>query len=165
MIAGRRALASSRTRIIICSLISDSLSLRTSPTSAIVLVAASRQGCYLRLIACFPGEGRARRTLHSLSGPSCFVSKLDRSLEPLSSTPSSSSPSTSSSVCLFFRGGLGVGGKPTCGELVRSTHRVLSPFISSQRFPFEAFRVNRGSLWGWQQLMALSSPLYIIRLC
>ena len=59
--------------------------------------------------------------------------------------------------CLFFRGGL--------GELVRSTHRVPSPFISSQRFPFETFRVNHGILWGWQQLMALSSPLCIIRLC
>ena len=63
-----------------------------------------------------------------------------RSLVPLSSTPSSSSPSSSSSVCLFFRGGLGVGEKPTCGKLVRSSHRVPSPFISSQRFPFETFR-------------------------
>ena len=35
--------------------------------------------------------------------------------------------------CLFVfsRGGLGVGEKPTRGELVRSTHRVPSPFISS----------------------------------
>ena len=62
-----------------------------------------------------------------------------RSLVSLSSTPSSSSPSSSSSVCLFFRGGLGVGEKPTCGELVWSTHRVPSPVISSQRFPFETF--------------------------
>ena len=30
-----------------------------------------------RLIACCPGKGRARRTLRSSSGPSCFVSKLD----------------------------------------------------------------------------------------
>ena len=71
----------------------------------------------------------------------------------------------SSSVCLFFCGELGVGEKPTRGELVRSTHRVPSPFISSQRFPFETFRVNRGILWGWLKLMALSSPLCIIRLC
>ena len=40
----------------------------------------------------------------------------------------------------FSRGGLGVGEKPARGELVRSTHRVPSPFISSQRFPFETFR-------------------------
>ena len=33
-----------------------------------------------------------------------------------------------------------VGEKPTRGELVRSTHRAPSPFISSQRFPFESFR-------------------------
>ena len=59
-----------------------------------------------------------------------------------------------------------VGEEPTRGELVRSTHRVPSPFISSQRFPFETFRVSHGILWGWQQqLMALSSPLCIIRLC
>ena len=62
-----------------------------------------------------------------------------RSLVPLSSTPSSSSPSSSSIVCLFFRGGLGVGEKPTCGELVRSTHRVPSPFISSYDFPSKPF--------------------------
>ena len=37
-------------------------------------------------------------------------------------------------VC-FSRGGLGVGEKPTRGELVRSTHRVPSPFISSYDFP------------------------------
>ena len=41
---------------------------------------------------------------------------------------------------VFFRGGLGVGEKPTCGELVQSTHRVPSHFISSQRFLFETFR-------------------------
>ena len=46
--------------------------------------------------------------------------------------------------CLFvFCGELGVEGKPTRGELVRSTHRVPSPFISSQRFPFETFRVSQ----------------------
>ena len=42
-------------------------------------------------------------------------------------------------VC-FFRGGLGVGEKPACGELVRSTHRVPSHFISSERFLFETSR-------------------------
>ena len=64
----------------------------------------------------------------------------------LSSVPFSSSPSSSSSVCLFSCGGLGVGEKPTRGELVRSTHRVPSPFISSQRFPFETFQVNQHSM-------------------
>ena len=64
---------------------------------------------------------------------------------PLSSAPSSSSPSSSSIVC-FSRGGLGVGEKPTRGELVRSTHRVPSPSISSQRFPFETFRVSQHSM-------------------
>ena len=44
---------------------------------------------------------------------------------------------------LFFCGELGVGEKPTRGELVRSTHRVPSPFISSQRSPFETFRVSQ----------------------
>ena len=65
---------------------------------------------------------------------------------PLSSVPFSSSPSSSSIVCLFSCGGLGVGEKPTRGELVRSTNRVPSPFISSQRFPFETFRVIRNSM-------------------
>ena len=53
---------------------------------------------------------------------------------------------SSSSVCLFYCGGLGVGEKPTRGELVRTTHRVPSPFISSQRFPFETFRVSQHSM-------------------
>ena len=48
-------------------------------------------------------------------------------------------------VC-FSCGGLGVGEKPTRGELARSTHRVPSPFISSQRFPFETFRVSQHSM-------------------
>ena len=38
-------------------------------------------------------------------------------------------------------------------------------FISFRRFPFETFRVIHGILWGWQQLIALSSPLCIVRLC
>ena len=43
--------------------------------------------------------------------------------------------------CLFVfsRGGLGVGEKPTRGELVRSTHRVPSPFISSYDFSLKPF--------------------------
>ena len=41
--------------------------------------------------------------------------------------------------CLFFCGGLDVGEKPTRGELVRSTHRVPSPFISSYDFPSRPF--------------------------
>ena len=48
-------------------------------------------------------------------------------------------------VC-FSRGGLGVGEKPTRGGLVQSTHRVPSPIISSQRFPFETFRVSQHSM-------------------
>ena len=44
--------------------------------SAIVMAAASRQGCCLRLIACCQGEGRARRTLHSSSGPTSVVFNL-----------------------------------------------------------------------------------------
>ena len=38
-----------------------------------------------------------------------------------------------------FRGGLGVGERPTCGELVRSTHRVASHFISSYDFSSKPF--------------------------
>ena len=34
-------------------------------------------------------------------------------------------------LCSFFCGGYGTGEKPARGELVRSTHRVPSPFISS----------------------------------
>ena len=69
--------------------------------------------------------------------------------------------------CLFFRGGLGVVEKPTRGELVRSTHRVPSPFIFLLPFIFETF-LARCDIYGvgnglW--LMALSSPLCIIRLC
>ena len=69
-----------------------------------------------------------------------------RSFVPLSSTSSSSSPSSSSSVCLFFCGGLGVGEKPARCELVRGTHRVPSPLISSQRFSFETVRVSQHSM-------------------
>ena len=54
--------------------------------------------------------------------------------------------------------------KPTRGELVRSTHRVPSPFISSQRFPFETFRVSQNSM-GLATAYGPSSPLCIIRLC
>ena len=51
--------------------------LKTSrPLTAFVLVTASRQGCYLRLIACCPGERRAGRTLHSSSGPTSVVFNL-----------------------------------------------------------------------------------------
>ena len=65
-----------------------------------------------------------------------FLRFQTRSLVSLSNTPSSSSPSSSSCVCLFFRGGLGAGEGPTRGELVRSTHRIPSPFISSYDFSF-----------------------------
>ena len=47
---------------------------------------------------------------------------------------------------VFFCGGLGVGEKPTRGELVQSTHQVPSPFIFSQRFPFEILRVSQNSM-------------------
>ena len=46
----------------------------------------------------------------------------------------------------FFPREIDVGEKPTRGELVRSTHRVPSPFISSQRFPFETVRVSQHSM-------------------
>ena len=44
--------------------------------------------------------------------------------------------------CLFYcfsRGGLGIGEKPTRGELVRSTHRAPSPYISSHDFSLKPF--------------------------
>ena len=41
-------------------------------------------------------------------------------------------------VC-FSLGGLGVGEKPARGELVRSTHRVPSPFIFSYDFSLKPF--------------------------
>ena len=123
-----------------------------------------REGCYLRLIACRPGEGRTGRTLRSSSGPTSVFFSLVYGRPYPAYRLQAPLPPLSLFVC-FSRGGLGVGEKPTRGELVRSTHRVPSPFISSQRFPFEAFRVNHGILWGLQQLMALSSPLCIIRLC
>ena len=91
----------------------------------------------------FWGAHPAHVSLFEWSKLLCFQT---RSLVSLSSTPSSSSPSSSSSVFLFFCGGLGVGEKPTRGELVRSTHRVPSPFISSQRFPFETVRVSQHSM-------------------
>ena len=108
----------------------------------IVLVTASRQGCYLRLIACCPGEGRAGRTLRSSSGPTSVVFNLVYG-RPYPAHRLQALPSSSSSV-FFFSGGLGVGEKPVRGELVESTNRVPSPFISSQRFPFETFRVRYG---------------------
>ena len=80
-----------------------------------------------------------RRRAHQAHAPLRFQT---RSFVPLSSTSSSGSPSSSSSVCLFFCGGLGVGEKPARCELVWSTYRVPSPFISSQRSPFETFRVS-----------------------
>ena len=143
-IAGRRAVASSRTRIVLASLISDT-SFGTSPT----FCHRPGRGFEARLL---PSSHRMlpRRRACQAHAPLFEWTKLlrfqTRSLVPLSSTPSSSSPSSSSSVCLFFCGGLGVGEKPTRGELVRSTHRVPSPFISSQRFPFEIFRVSQHSM-------------------
>ena len=128
-IAGRRAVASSRTRIALASLISDT-SFGTSPT----FCHRPGRGFEARLL---PSSHRMlpRRRAYQAHAPIFEWTKLlrfqTRSLVPLSSTPSSSSPSSSSSVCLFFCGGLGVGEKPTRGELVRSTHRVPSPFISS----------------------------------
>ena len=144
--------------------IPDTLLKTPRSLTAIVLVTASRQGCYLRLIACYPGEGRTGRTPRSSSGPTSVVFNLVYGRLYPAHRLQALLPPLPVFVC-FSRGGLGVGEKSTRGELVRSTHRVPSPFISSQRFPFETFRVNHGIRWGWQQLMALSSPLCIIRLC
>ena len=41
--------------------------------------------------------------------------------------------------CLFFRGGFGEVEKPTCDELVRSTHRAPLPFISFYDFSLKPF--------------------------
>ena len=46
------------------------------PLTAIFLVKALRQGSYLRLIECFPGEGCAGRTVRSSSGPTSVVFNL-----------------------------------------------------------------------------------------
>ena len=75
-ISGKRTVASSRTKKCHHSP-TPAISLGTSSASTIFLAAASRQGCCLRLIACFPGEGLTRRTPRSSSGSSCFVSTLD----------------------------------------------------------------------------------------
>ena len=83
-----------------------------------------------------PGEGRARRTLRSPSGPGCFVSELDHLCLYQAHRPRALLLPL---PFFFFRGGLGVGGKPTRGELVRSTHRVLSPFISTCDFSLKPF--------------------------
>ena len=115
------------------------------PLTAIVLVTASRQGRYLRLIACCPGEGRAGCTLRSSSGPTSVVFNLVNGRPYPAHPPQAPLPPLPVLVC-FSRGGLGVGEEPTRGELVRSTHRVPSPFISSQRFPFEIFRVSQNSM-------------------
>ena len=137
-IAERRAVASSRTRIILASLISRHLLRDVSS-----LCHRPGRGFETRLL---PSSHRMlpRRRACQAHAPLFEWTKLlrfqTRFLVPLSRTPSSSSPSFSSSVCLFSRGGLGVGEKPTCSELVRGTHRVPSPFISSQRYTFETFR-------------------------
>jgi hypothetical protein len=95
-----------------------------------------------------------RRRAHQAHAPLFEWTKLlrfqTRSFVPLSSTSSSSSSSSSSSVCLFFCGGLGVGEERTRFELVRSTHRVPSPFISSNDFPSRPF----GEPWNSMGLAA-----------
>ena len=142
-IAGRKTLVSSRNIIVLgdTSLagVPTHLLKIFRPLTAIVLVTASRQGCCLRLIACFPGEGRTGRTHRSSSGPTSDVFKLVYGRPCPAHRLQALLPPLPVFVC-FFCGGLGVGEKPTRGELVRSTHRVPSPFISSQRFPFEIFR-------------------------
>ena len=99
-----------------------------------------------------------RRRAHQAHAPLFEWTKLlrfqTRSFVPLSSTSSSSSPSSSSSVCLFFCGGLGVGEKPARCELVRSTYRVPSPFISSNDFPSRPF----GEPWNSMGLAAAYGP-------
>ena len=64
-------------------------------------------------------------------------------------------------VC-FVRGGLDAGEKPTRGELVRSTHRVPSPFISSYDFPSRPFGEPRHSM-GLAAAYGPFKPLCIIR--
>ena len=86
---------------------------------------------------------RAHAPLFEWTNVGCLQPCLRASL---SSVPSSSFPSSSSSVCLFFCGGLGVGEKPTRSELVRRTHRVPSPFISSHDFPSRPFGEPRNSM-------------------
>ena len=98
------------------------------PLTAIVLITALRHGCYLCLIACCPGEGRTGRTPRSSSGPTPFVFN-----------PGHGRPFPPLPLSVFFRGGLGVGEKPACGELVRSTHRVPSHFISSCDYSLKPF--------------------------
>ena len=143
-IAGRRAVASSRTRIVLVSLIFPETLLKTSrPLTAIILVTASRQGCcYLRLIAYCPGEGRTGRTS---SGPTSVVFNLFSGRLYPAHRLQAPLPPLQLSVC-FSCGELGVGEKPTRGELVRSRHRVPSSFISSQRFSFETLRVSQHSM-------------------
>ena len=124
------------------------------PLAAIVLITASRQGHCLRLIACFPGEGRTGCTLRSSSGPTSFVFNLVHLRAPLPPLPVF--------FCLF-RSGLGVCEKPRCGSPEHTPSTVafhLLPTISPRNLS-----VSHGILWGWRQLMALSSPLCVLRLC
>ena len=127
------------------------------PLTAIVLVTASRQGCYLRLITCCAEEGRTGRTLRSSSGPTSVVFNLVYGRPYPAHRLHAPLPPLPVFVC-FFRGGLGVGKKPTRGELVRSTHRVPSPFISSQRFPFETISLRNVS--GEQAFYGAGSSLW-----
>ena len=134
-------------RIVTASPIFPGTLLKTSRLlTAIVLVTASRQGCYLLLIACCPGEGRAGRTLRSSSGPTSLAFNLVYGRPYRAHRLRALLLPLLLSVLFFPRGGLGVGEKHTRGELVRSTHRVPSPFISPQRFPFETFRVSQHSM-------------------
>ena len=98
------------------------------PLTAIVLVTAARQGCYLRLIACCPRERRTGRTLRSSSGQTSVVFNLAYGRPYPAYRPQALLPPLPVSVC-FFCGGLGVGEKPTYGELV-----PLSPRRKSGRF-------------------------------
>ena len=82
-----------------------------------------RQGFYLRLIVCCPGEGRTGRAPRSSSGPTSVVFNLVYGRPYPAYRPRAPLPPLPLFVC-FSRGGLGVGEKPTRGELVR---RLLSP--------------------------------------
>ena len=79
-IAGRRNVASSRTRIVLARRFSDNLPRDVSDlchrSGRGFEAKKKRQGCCLRLIACRPGEGRTRRTLRSSCGPTSAVFNL-----------------------------------------------------------------------------------------
>ena len=104
-------------------------------------------------IARCPGKGRTGRTPRSSSGPTSVVFNLVYGRPYPAYRLQALLPPLPLFVC-FSRGGLGVGEKPTRGELVRSTHRVPSPFISSYDFPSRPF----GEPWNSMGLATAYGP-------